>query len=158
MFKLTQREGISIMWIALGAIYIGLFLPFWKAILLGWIFAMAFTPLLDRIRKKLLVQRWKSAYGVVGTFITFVIVILTFFTIHVYSTIVRTLKEPGIAGSIADRWSMVREKITQWLTSTKILPSAEVGAQIEKTLGTVTEQVKSTVAMPSMVSPFTRPA
>ncbi len=133
------------MWFLLGAIYIGLYVPFWKAILLGWIFAMAFTPLLDRIRSKLAVPRWKSAYGLVGTFVTFVIIMLTFFTVHVYSTIVRTLKEPGMAGSFADRWASVREKITAWLTSTKILPSAQIKSQIESTLATVTDEAKSTL-------------
>lgn len=146
MLKISRREGLSILWFTLGAVYIGLYLPFWKAILLGWIFALAFTPGLDRVRKRLELPRVKSAYGLVGTFVTFVIVLLSFITVHVYSTIVRVLKEPGTAASLTDKWGVIREKIMVWLTNTRILPSAQIRAQIETTLGTIADQAKETLA------------
>lgn len=146
MFRISQREGLSIMWLALGSVYLGLYLPFWKAILLGLIFALALTPMLDRVRMRLQVPRVKPAYGIVGTFVTFIFIILTFLMVHVYSTVVRALKEPGTAASISERWGAIREKITQWLTSTKILPSAQIRSQIETTLNTITVEAKESLA------------
>jgi predicted PurR-regulated permease PerM len=137
-----RLRGKVLFWLAMGAIYIALFLPFWKPILLGWIFALAVMPLVERLRRRLKIPRVRTAYGLVTGFVSFAIVALILVVVHLYSTAIGAIRQPETREGITEGWQAIRDQIIAWVANTRVLPSGQIRKQVERTLSTVSDEAK----------------
>lgn len=136
---------MSILWLVLGAIYLALFFPFWKPILLGWIFALALSPLVERLRRKFAIPRVRSAYGLMGTFISFTLIILIVMAIHVYTAVAKTLTQPESMNGLLEFWQGFRDKVIGWIAGTRLIPSAQVRLRVEESFALVSDEARQFV-------------
>lgn len=114
------------------ALYSLLFLPIWKPVLLGFLFASASGPLQSRLRRMLRSRRAPVAFGVLVVVTVLIAGLVTLLGVKAYFTLFQAFEKTD---SI-EQWSQtligLRDAVMVWLQERDILTSVDVYDHIDK--------------------------
>lgn len=125
------------------ALYLLLFIPFWKPVVLGFLFASALSPLVNFIRQKLNTKRKGVAYL---TFIIGLLLLIGFLVVvalQIYSQIFELTQNHEALSGVNEKISSVRDQILSWTSHQSYLSSFNVRAQIDKAVVGLTSSAKN---------------
>lgn len=125
------------------ALYLMLFLPFWKPVVLGFLFASALSPLVNIVRRRLNTKRTRVASLTVVLGLALFIGFITLIALQIYSQIYDLSQNKEALGGIGDKISGVRDQVLAWTNKQSFLSSMNVRAQIDKAIVGVSDSSKA---------------
>ncbi len=123
-------------------LYLLLFLPFWKPVLLGFLFASACAPLINLVRAKIHARRTRVAYAVVGLTLTFFIGLFALVTLQGYSQLYDAFQNPNTVGGLNDKIANARDQFIAWANQQSYLSSFNVQEQLDKAVTGITNAAR----------------
>lgn len=127
---------------ALLAMYLLLFLPFWKQVLLGFLFAAACAPLVNKIRDRLHTRRTRVAYLMVTAGLVFLIVLIGVVALQIYSQLYDLFENKESVMSLNDKVAAFRDQILEWTSKQSYLANFNVKAQFDRAVVGITNSVR----------------
>lgn len=124
-------------------LYLLLFLPFWKPVLLGFLFAAACAPIVNWVRTKFHARRTRIAYGVVTLGLIFFVGLIAIVVLQVYSQLFEVFTNQQAMGSFNDKISGFRDQIIGWMNNQQYLSTINARVQFDKTIVGVTNSAKA---------------
>lgn len=140
--SVPNRKGVFPFVTVFVVLYAILFLPFWKPILLGFIFAAACSPLLQRLRNNFHTRRSSWAYAFVAFSIISLVAVFSALSIQTYTIVYQFLRQPNNLGALGDRMLALRENFIRWLEQGGIIGGASIRRQLREATVTITDQAK----------------
>lgn len=124
------------------ALYLLLFLPFWVPVLLGFLFAAAFEPIVNRVRSRLHTRRTRVAYATVAIGLTVFIGLFAVVILQGYSQIYQLFQNPEVMTTINDKIATTRDQIVAWASHKSYLSSVNIGNQVDRAAQVITDSSK----------------
>ncbi len=119
-------------------LYLLLFLPFWKPVVIGILFATACGPLQLKIKTLLRARRRSVAYGVLVVTTVAMIAFIVILGIQIYASLNQIFEHQEIVAEWSNRLLALRDQILGWLEQKGILQSDNIRVQLTKTTANVT--------------------
>lgn len=124
-------------------LYIAFFLPFWRSILLGFVFASSCSPMLNRLRKNLHTRRSSAAYVIVGASIITVVSLATVVAVNIYSFIYNFIHNQDNFAALSDRISHIRDQLINWVDTGTWFTSTQAREKITDSLAALALQAQN---------------
>jgi predicted PurR-regulated permease PerM len=136
----SDRKTHAAVYILIG-LYLILFLPVWKPALLGFLFAAACAPLVNRLRIRLNTKRSRVA-GLMVTvgiilFVGFVVVV----GLQIYSQLFDLFQNKEQMGGLGEKIHGLRNDIVAWVSSKPYLSSFNIAQKIDRAVTGITSSV-----------------
>lgn len=123
------------------ALYAILFLPFWKPVLLGFLFASACAPVVNALRVRLGARRSRVAYWTVGLSLAFIIGFVALIGLQIYSTLFEVFQNNQSMGNFSDKANSVRDQIVGWANQQQYLASFNIQEKLERSVTGLTNSI-----------------
>lgn len=112
-------------------LYVILFLPFWKALVLGFLFASACQPLIRTMQERFVQRRKSAAYLGVALTLGLVGALIAVLALNTYSLILEILHNPDTLGSFNERLTQFKTALIQWIQSVPTLRLGHLPQRID---------------------------
>ncbi len=136
-----QRHGGFIFMILL-VLYALLFRPFWKPMILGFLFASASGPLQARLNRALHSRRKPVAYGILAVITLSTVGLLVLIGVQIYYTLFQAFDNGDVVGAWSKTLIGARDKILGWLQEQDILTSVDLNKQIGRATGAAVTYIR----------------
>ncbi|MGE0526085.1 MAG: AI-2E family transporter [Bdellovibrionales bacterium] len=123
-------------------LYLILFLPFWKPVLLGFLFAAACAPLVNRVRVRMNARRTRIAYATVTLGLVLLIGLSGVVALQIYSQLYDIFQSQESVASFSEKISGFRDQLLAWTSRQEYLSSFNVKAQFDRAVVGVTNSAK----------------
>jgi predicted PurR-regulated permease PerM len=134
---MTYRPRVGFTFLILVGLYVMLFLPFWKPVILGFLFACACGPLERRLREHLHTSnRRPVAYAVLAISTLIVGVVIAVLVVQIYSILYQLFDNKEELSALTQRLSGAHDAIWNWLESKNLVFSEQWQRQLDKIVGT----------------------
>lgn len=124
-------------------LYLILFLPFWKPVILGFLFASAAGPLERRIREKLHTSRKPIAYSVLILSTLLVVALVAILGVQIYGLIYQAVTNTDELAGLTQKLTGAHDSIWAWLESKNLVFSTEWQQQLDKIVANTLVSLKS---------------
>ena len=138
-----RRTGSTYFLMAIVTLYLLLFFPFWRPVLLGFIFAAAFSPTISHLRKSFHTRRNHLAYLLMVGSIGFFIVIMVVFSVNLFSSFFQILGSPQLIESYTQKILVTPEHIMRWAEKDGLVLSGALRSQVIQAVLALAGSVKS---------------
>ncbi len=125
------------------ALYLLLFLPFWKPVILGFLFASALSPLVNTIRQRFHTKRTRVAYFTVAAGLILFVGFIALIALQIYSQVFELSQDKASLASVNEKISNVRDQVLAWTNNQPYLSSFNVREQIDKAVVGITNTSKN---------------
>ncbi len=133
----------QIMVFVLIALYMLLFLPFWQAVLLGFLFAAACAPMMNSLRQRFHARRSRIAYLTFALTLTLFVAFIAVIALQIYSQLYELFENKEMLGSFNDKISEKRDQIVQWANSNEYLRSFRLQEKLDRSVSGLVNSLKN---------------
>lgn len=123
-------------------IYALLFLPFWKPLLLAFLFSCALSPFVNYLHGRFHSGKRATGLLLVTCVVALIFLMLIFGVVRIYGNLYEQFQDPQSFTSQLDRASSVRIQIIQWLKALPFVSDAKIDAQVDAVLGAAGAKAK----------------
>lgn len=127
-------------------LYAVFFLPFWKPLLLAFLFSSAASPLVNILHQRFHGSRKMTSALLMGGSILFILLVLTLGGIRVYSLIYEQFQDPNGLISNFDSFQAVRTQLVKWLQNLPLIDNTNVEVQLDQVLAGATQRAQAIAA------------
>ena len=135
-------KGSTYFLMAIVGFYLLLFLPFWRPLLLGFIFAAAFSPIINRLRKNFHTRRNHLAYAFMITTMTGLVLIVAVFSFNLFSSIFQLLSSSQVIEAYSQKLMITPEHVMRLAERDGIPLPVALRAQVVQAFLAATTSVK----------------
>ena len=114
------------------ALYLLLFLPFWQPVLLGFLFAAACAPLVNKVRHRFRARRSRIAYLTVALGLILFIGFVTLVALQVYSQLYDLFQDKESLSGFNEKIGHVRDQILSWAESNQYLQTFHFKERLDR--------------------------
>ena len=129
--------------IGIFALYALLFLPFWKEMVMGFIFAAACLPGIRMLRSRLATRGNGIAYGAVISAVVILIGIVGIAAFQIYSVTYGIVSDPAKVGAYNQQLSGIRDTVLHWVNEQGFLRRFGTEQKLNQAILTVSESARS---------------
>lgn len=144
------RQGLMPKWLSpmffFFLLYAVFFLPFWKPLLLGFLFACALAPVVQFLRSHLNTGRKATSLYLIIGLISLLLVALSFGGIRIYSILYEQFQNPEALTSQMDQAGSVRVQVVQWLKKLPFVTDSKIDQQLDTVLTSVGAKARELAA------------
>lgn len=127
-------------------LYAVFFLPFWKPLLLGFLFACALAPVVRFLRSRFNSGRKATSLYLITGLIGLLLVAIAFGGIRIYGIIYEQLKNPDALTSQLDQASSVRVQLVEWLKKLPFVSDSQINQQLDSALTSIGSRARELAA------------
>lgn len=127
-------------------LYAVFFLPFWKPLLLGFLFACALGPVVRFLRSRFNSGRKATSLYLITGLIALFLIALAFGGIRIYSIIYEQFKNPEAVTSQLDQASSVRVQVVEWLKKLPFVTDSQIDQQLDAALSNIGTKARELAA------------
>jgi predicted PurR-regulated permease PerM len=129
--------------IGIFALYAMLFLPFWKEMIMGFIFASACAPALRELRSRLASRSNGIAYGAVIAAVVLLIGIVGIAAFQIYSVTYEIVSSPEKLGAYNQQLTSIRDTVLHWINDQGFLSRFGTERKINQAILTASESART---------------
>ncbi|RZA09806.1 MAG: AI-2E family transporter [Proteobacteria bacterium] len=129
--------------VAIFALYAMLFLPFWKEMIMGFIFASACAPALRELRSRLASRNNNIAYGAVIASVAILIAIVGIAAFQIYSVTYEIVSSPEKLAGYNQQLTGLRDSLLGWINNQGFLAKFGTEQKINQAVLTVSESART---------------
>lgn len=129
--------------IGIFALYAMLFLPFWKEMIMGFIFASACAPGLRALRSRLATRSNGVAYGAVIGAVVLITGIVAIAAFQIYSVTYEIVSSPEKLAAYNNQLTSLRDTVLQWVNGQGYLARFGTPQKINQTVLTLSESART---------------
>ncbi len=141
----SNRRPLGTGFVILIFLYLMLFIPFWKPVVLGVLFAAACGPLERRLREVLHSRRKPVAYGVLATVSIVASVLLVIIGVQTYALLFEAFGDTNMISNLGQRFAELRGQIWARLESYELFVSMEWHKQLERIINSTLVSTRDTL-------------
>lgn len=130
-WNIDRRQGFQFL---LLLFYLALFLPFWKPVVLGFLFAAGCAPMLTWCRITLNARRSRLVAALMVLLILATIGIVAYLGVATVNFAYQLAENQDMVSQLADKASLLREQVAKWITSWGVSTPENINNQLTSLL------------------------